>query len=392
MSINAKRLIIIQQVSSIIRIMLDTFFSIYLFKVVGLEELIIYRMFYYFLIPIGFLLVYKFINTKNYLNIYRLSLVMFLIFLFIVTLYSNALPQYYILFAMLHALASTLLHAAYNYIVFEVTDEKSTIKYLSISQTVSILIGVITPLTLGFLITKGSYTIVYIVLLIIVFALFMWSLKLNINLKDEKEFSLQKFFNIFTNNKVLKSMYSISIISGFTLQGALSVMVMPVLIIIFFGSEFSLGILKSGFALAAALASYIFSRKLKEKNLKFANTINILALVITPLIFLVKLDLITIIIYFLCFEVFKNLDNTINNSYLYSVLKYTRLEEFKKAHLFIRETALSSGRILSYALTFFLIIIFKDDFNVYRIIAFVLIIPEIFNIYFCNVIEKFKNI
>ncbi|NCC71737.1 hypothetical protein EOM09_09270, partial [bacterium] len=97
MNNNAKTLMLIHQFSSITRIMLDTFFSIFLFKIVGIQELIIYKMIYYSLLPVGFFFVYKFISTKHFLNLYRLSLVATLIFLFIVILYSSFLPEYYIL-------------------------------------------------------------------------------------------------------------------------------------------------------------------------------------------------------------------------------------------------------------------------------------------------------
>lgn len=392
MTKSAKKFIIIHNLSSITRIMILTFFNIFLFKVIGLEDLMIYKIIYFSFSPFGFYLVYKFVNVKNFLALYRLSLFVYLVFFIFIICTAKSLPLYFPLFALLNACASSLLWSSYHYIIFELTKDTSTIKFMSITQTLAIIVEIITPLTLGILITKGSYDLVYLLLSVLTFCLLVASLSLKINLKPNKAFSLEKFFNIFTNNKIISSMYGMSAISGFTLKGALSETLMPILILMILGSEFSLGLSKSLFAVSAALVSFIFAKKIEEKHLVKANTITSLALVLTPAVFLITLNYYTVIVYFLFLEIFKNIDNTIKSYYLYSVLSFASVEKYKKEHIFIREIFLSCGRVLSYGAVVLLMVIFDKDIDVYRYLPFVLIAPELINIGLCRIIEKEKKI
>lgn len=387
----AKVLILDQSMGKIISIFLDTFLAAYFYKISeqNILYLSIYNIVGYIFATIGAFLVADIIKRKDKVKLYRFGTLIKSIYIFMIMILGERIVNYVYIIGIMCGISTATTGFPYNMIESESISNKERSKYIGFASAATEIISLIIPILLGAYITFKSYQIA--AMLIFIFSIFklILSFKIkNINVQNTKV-NLKEFYNIFKEDATLKKLYIIEFFKGINRYGVMS-LVVSLLIIYQSNNELELGGWTSLFSLFTIIAMYMFGRyynNTKKRNLLICSLI---AMLISFVAVLYKVNLVTVVIYNIVYYVFMNIILKITEV---SLFDYSNKEPFKTKfnteYFIFRELFLNIGRILGYA-TLLLLVGFTQNFANLNIL-FVLIIISIISIVYINLNLKIER-
>ncbi len=195
LSQNAKRLMIVHNFSGILRIMISTFLSIFLFKEGGYIPLILFNSIQYALLPFLYCVFARRVKFKKLLVLFRIGIFLSFLFSVFLVLFQNILPDIIIIAAIFYGIALSFYWYAYNLLIYHFNDLDQRIRYLGYSKALDKVINIITPIVLGSFIAVGSYDTLFLVMMVMMALLFFYSLKLEIQVKDPNPLHLKSYYS-----------------------------------------------------------------------------------------------------------------------------------------------------------------------------------------------------
>lgn len=387
LSINAKRLLIIHNACGVLRILISTFLSIFLLKQVGFTSVVIFNIILYGILPMMFGIFAHYIPNKYLLTLYRIGILIQFLFLIFMILWQGKIQSYIVLISIVYGVGSGFYWYAYNLLSYHFSKLDSRIRYIGYSNALSQLVSIIVPITLGTLISGGSYGIVFMIVACLMGLLVLYSLKLELVIPEDKTFELFRYMHKIANQKEIKSLYYIPIIEGITTT-ALTDAVVPVIIYLSFQSEFSLGVLSSIFALISVVISYFIGKKIIGSQIMKATSIAIIGTFLSSLLYLFPLSKLIIVLNKIIDHIFAPIRDFGSGHYAYNIIDIEHLENYNKEHFVLRETCKDIGRIIAFIIVFIVVSMFGANLGVYRILVLCLTIPSLFIIFYIRRIEK----
>lgn len=346
---NAAQILILDQgLGKIINIFLDTFLAAYFYKISqqNIFYLSLYNVIGWFIATVGALLVGDFIKRKNKVNLYRFGMFVKSFYIFMIILLGEKIIDYLWLIGVMFGLATATTGFPFNMMESEQISNKERSKYLGYKSVATEITGLIVPILLGAYITFSSYEIAAI--LILVFSILRLILSFfieNKNVQQEK-MNLKEFWQIFKKDVILKKLYFVEFLKGITRYGVMGLIV-SLLMIYQTSNDFELGNWTSLFSLVTIGAMYLFGKYYDRSRKKGILSFIAMAVLISFTGILLRMNLVTIILYNLVYYVFMNILLNITEVSLFDYSNREPFDEkFNTEYFIFREIFLNLGRIL----------------------------------------------
>ena len=146
---NAKRLMLIHNSNGVLRIMISTFLSIFLFQKAGYEPLVIFNVILYCIMPLSFYILSKYVNQKRLLDVYRIGIFFCFLFSIFLVVFQKELARHIVFVAILYGISSGLYWYAYDISTYHFNNLDQRIRYLGYSKAIDKVVNIITPITLS---------------------------------------------------------------------------------------------------------------------------------------------------------------------------------------------------------------------------------------------------
>lgn len=344
----AQILILDQGLGKIINIFLDTFLAAYFYKISeqNIFYLSLYNVIGWFVATVGAFLVGDFIKRRNKVNLYRFGMFVKSFYIFMIILLGEKIIDYLWLIGIMFGLATATTGFPFNMMESEQISNEERSKYLGYKSVANEIMGLIVPILLGAYITLSSYEIAAI--LILVFSILRLILSFfieNKNVQQEK-MKLKEFWQIFKKDAILKKLYLVEFLKGITRYGVMGLIV-SLLMIYQTSNDFELGNWTSLFSLVTIGAMYLFGKYYDKSRKKGILSFIAMAVLISFTGILLRMNLVTIILYNLVYYVFMNILLNITEVSLFDYSNQEPFDEkFNTEYFIFREIFLNLGRIL----------------------------------------------
>lgn len=386
LSEHAKRLMIIHNFSGILRILIDTFFSIFILQTCGMNAMLFFYVIERLLLGSMFVFLSHTFSSKEYVVFYRIGIFIQFLFLVLLLTFQKELNSYLFLLALIQGIGEGFYWFSYNIMVHEFNDLDQRIRYIGYSNTFSKIMNMIVPITLGSLITLGSYQLTFCLLTILLFFLFLFSFRLKISMRHHKV-SLLSYLKKVKKEPLLKHAYWEAFLEGMS-KDSLNNIVLPLLIYFSFGSEFSLGILKSFFSLIAALVSYVIGKRLLGPQIMKYTVFSVFGIFISCFLYFIEVSPTTILLYNIFYHLLSPIRDFGFEHYAHNMIDIAHVKQDCVEHVAFREVILNIGRIFSFLLIYLIVNLLGSSDHTYLLLTLILTLPLLLIIWNLGKIEK----
>jgi YQGE family putative transporter len=341
-------------IHSIVGTFFGTFLIAYIMQISQNEAvaLSIYNIAFYAAITIGFLLLADYVKRKNKMLVYRLSIIIQFLCLSAIALFQDTISPYIAIFGAVYGLAMAFRHCPLNIIVGEKIKKRLMAPFIGYRNMVGGIVSVMTPALLGIFITVGSYEEMAAAMCAFLVLEFFLSFFLRSRNVSDKKFGLACFVSSAKRSILIRRVYLVEFLGGFSQYGPLGI-VLTMYIVYIFQSNLKLGILTSAFAGVAIAANFLFGRfgrpKMFPKILLFSNIL----IGAAAIGFAGWAGAVTFVIYQLSVATALNFINNIADTNFMNASNSACVQKDSRAEFFVAgEMALDTGRILSLLVLF----------------------------------------
>jgi hypothetical protein len=349
---DAKLLLATSSLSTISDVFIGAFFISFIMRN-SIHEIIsvsLYRLFLFIALTAGFFILSNFVKRKDKVALFRLHLIPKIATMLAIIFLREAVVDYIIPMGLLIGAMAAMYWAPMHSMVSEKVSNAAMTKYIGYDNMLAGMTKVATPIILGLLITSTSYEDMAkfgVVVCLIEFA-FSFFLKPSMHRsKNRPDFA--GFFNCMMRFSVIRKLFSIEVLRGFSTNGALGTIITMYTVYIF-KTDFNLGILTTIFSGIAITTSFLFGRFVKKSifpQILFTST---LAAMSSLVLFISHTSEWTFIIYNFVAVTGLGLLGKIANSNMYYLSKSPCVSREHKTEYFVfRESALGIGRLLSFS-------------------------------------------
>lgn len=344
-------------IRSMVFIFIDTFFSLYFFKLVNYQILPMakYYLFSYIFLFIGFFLIRKYIKKEIKIGYYRLSISLLAIYLTLILLLKENISTYISIVGVIRGLAEGLYYYPTNIFDTEKIKNEHRKKYSGLLNTANTLICIITPIILGFYLDKYSYINVGKVMLLFIIIMLINSFFI----KDEpykiKDFNFKEFKKYIKNKPLFNKISTIRILEGLTYSSSALNIIMTLYTIIYLKNNTNYGIFNSILSFISLITTTIYAYKKTTKEKNIIITTNLLT-IISLIHLLFKPSIYSLIIYLIIYNsvitytILISKNKVVNTTNEYAEIKNKYKAEY---HLYI-EYNLFIGRLIGYLIFIFI--------------------------------------
>lgn len=357
-------LIAIRTLRSILDTFLGPFLTTYFIQTSrdSLLELTEYKIILFLLFVVLTYIIGKIIKNRFRVQMYRFSIITNFLFILLIIFAKENIIHMVPIVSFMSALTSASYWLPVNLFLANKIDSSNRVKYSVNIQIITTLVGILTPLILGSVISVTSYKTTAIAALVISIISIILSFKLEKDneVKEEKFEIIKKWNSIKKNENVKRTLYG-SFFAGMSLSGGGLDTLITILIFEAFKSDFKLGLITSIVTVISMIAVKIYgafnSRKIDNKVLFLAGIIPAVA----GIVLAIYKNSITIIAFNIVYIICTTLIALINEIKHYVVIdnKDVKIEE-QCEFLVIREMFLNTGKALSFILILLAVLANKD--------------------------------
>lgn len=333
----------------------------------------IYQFFNYLALIFGFFVFASWIKRKNKVNVFRLSQIPKIVMLVMIVFMNGDINEYIIPLGLLVGLNSAMYWLPMHTMVCEKVGRENMTKFTGYKNAISGLTKIIAPVLLGFFISVGSYEQMAKVVLIFAVIEFILSFFLSSSKhRSKNKLDLKGFFNCMMRFPIIRKLFSIEIMRGFSTSGALGT-VITMYTVYMFKTDMNLGIFTTIFSCFSIVTSYLFGRFCKKKMFSKILFSAALASLLSLVLFICNTVEWTFLIYNFVYVTAISLMEQITEINMYNLSNSKCVTKDHKTEYFVfRESALGIGR-----LTAFLILIYVGVFGGYEYLRYYLAVLTI---------------
>lgn len=390
----------------VISVFKDIFLGIYFLKITqgNIVDVSMYYITFYLTYLICLLIVNK-LQKVNLVSMFRVGIFLNLMQCIILLIVGEQISNYIILFAIFASIGNAFYYYPEQILIKRVNKEGNFQNYITKDQILKYSINIILPIILGYCISKNSYELAFIVLIVLISISFVFSLFIKgFDLKHGK-INLKKFFENINNNGNKKLMTLLSFRTLFRGLSSFGVLSTLITIITFFvvSTELSLGSISSFITVISILVIYCINKYVKRENLSkvfipmsivqsivvIILTFSMMYLNINNLLHIGPLTISTGFLLVLLYNVINGISNPIfetSNSVVYyeCMCKQNINIEDEPSYIFWFEIMINISRSFGYLV---LIFVSKIGFNL-NIIAILIVVFTLMYIAFAYTLNK----
>lgn len=246
---NKKPLAILSILRKICELFSSFFFSIYLFELVNgdFNFLLLYAAFNAIIGGIFVFLITKFVNSKNANLIFRLCFVGEFLSILILLILKDQIASVW-LFATLQRFASIAYYAVYEVVLIRSAKNHSISSYVAGVSILGSIVAMIAPSAMGYMITNFSWNFVLALIAIDAVAAMLVATRVNFKVIHD-DFRPIKYWRKAVKNKTMLNAYLIVFLRRLSGPDGILSYLLPVLLFITLGTEFSAGSYDSLFSI-----------------------------------------------------------------------------------------------------------------------------------------------
>ncbi len=390
----------------VISVFKDIFLGIYFLKITqgNIVDVSMYYITFYLTYLICLLIVNK-LQKVNLVSMFRVGIFFNLMQCIILLIVGDQISNYIIPFAIFASIGNAFYYYPEQILIKRVNKEGNFQNYITKDQILKYSINIILPIILGYCISKNSYELAFIVLIVLISISFVFSLFIKgFDLKHGK-INLKKFFENINNNGNKKLMTLLSfrtLFRGLSSFGVLSTLI-TIITFLVVSTELSLGSISSFITVISILVIYCINKYVKRENLSkvfipmsivqsivvIILTFSMMYLNINNLLHIGPLTISTGFLLVLLYNVINGISNPIfetSNSVVYyeCMCKQNINIEDEPSYIFWFEIMINISRSFGYLV---LIFVSKIGFNL-NIIAILIVVFTLMYIAFAYTLNK----
>lgn len=390
----------------VISVFKDIFLGIYFLKITqgNIVDVSMYYITFYLTYLICLLIVNK-LQKVNLVSMFRIGIFFNLMQCIILLIVGDQISNYIIPFAIFASIGNAFYYYPEQILIKRVNKEGNFQNYITKDQILKYSINIILPIILGYCISKNSYELAFIVLIVLISISFVFSLFIKgFDLKHGK-INLKKFFENINNNGNKKLMTLLSfrtLFRGLSSFGVLSTLI-TIITFLVVSTELSLGSISSFITVISILVIYCINKYVKRENLSkvfipmsivqsivvIILTFSMMYLNINNLLHIGPLTISTGFLLVLLYNVINGISNPIfetSNSVVYyeCMCKQNINIEDEPSYIFWFEIMINISRSFGYLV---LIFVSKIGFNL-NIIAILIVVFTLMYIAFAYTLNK----
>lgn len=341
-------------INNIVSIFVSTFLVSYIYSISNnyIKDIGLFYAFVYLSMIVFYTLISKLIDKTDRVSFYRVGIVVESIFIVCVIFLGRELARFVVLAGALYGFAEACYWASYNLMKNELVSKHTIEKYSLFQFIDKKAITIIIPLILGKIIDGESFKISAVIVLILVAIQLVLTIFIKSKRPENSHFSFKEFIGDAKKLdkkqlEVLKLSYFSGVLYGMTrLVSPLN----TIMIMIFFGSNFSLGVFTSIFAVAEMLLLMFYKKftKFGERNIFYILSATLPMVVVSIMIF--KMSKATLILYTLFYMLsivlFEFSFDVMRNQMMKKFNMYDSIAEYQCSV----EASLQVGRIITFLL------------------------------------------
>lgn len=390
----------------VISVFKDIFLGIYFLKIT--QGNIVDVSMYYITFDLTYLICLLIVNKLqkvNLVSMFRVGIFFNLMQCIILLIVGDQISNYIIPFAIFASIGNAFYYYPEQILIKRVNKEGNFQNYITKDQILKYSINIILPIILGYCISKNSYELAFIVLIVLISISFVFSLFIKgFDLKHGK-INLKKFFENINNNGNKKLMTLLSfrtLFRGLSSFGVLSTLI-TIITFLVVSTELSLGSISSFITVISILVIYCINKYVKRENLSkvfipmsivqsivvIILTFSMMYLNINNLLHIGPLTISTGFLLVLLYNVINGISNPIfetSNSVVYyeCMCKQNINIEDEPSYIFWFEIMINISRSFGYLV---LIFVSKIGFNL-NIIAILIVVFTLMYIAFAYTLNK----
>lgn len=252
----------------VISVFKDVFLGIYFLKITQ-GNIVNVSMYYitFFLTYLICLLVVNRLQKMNLVTMFRIGIFLNLMQCIILLIAGEQISNYIIAFAIFASIGNAFYYYPEQILIKRVNIEENFQNYITKDQIIKYTINIILPILLGYCISKSSYELAFVVLMVLIAISFIFSLLIKgLDLKHEK-IDLEKFFSNTDKNKKLITLLSFrTLFRGLSSFGVLSTLI-TIITFLVVSTELSLGGINSFITVISILVLYCINKFMKRETL-----------------------------------------------------------------------------------------------------------------------------
>ncbi len=358
---NRRYIAIISFFRKFISVFFNLFFNIYILKIVNndLTFIIKYTLFGVIVEFIIWYIILKFINSRNAKVIYKMSFLLLILSILVLSVFKENIVKYIYLFKILERLVEACYLIPYELIVIGSNNNDTMSSFISNMNILSSISTILTPIFSGFIIQKFSYYMIFVILILETLIIIAISFKIKDFTVSNKKLELREFFKIIKDKKHIQDIYKCMFYRRISSKGAMTEL-LPIILFLRLGTEIDLGTYNSIFAIISIISLQIL-KILNNKKIK-KDFYPHLAIIIflSSLLVVYNSSFITLLIYYILMNSLGAIIESESCSIVYSVIRTKDLIEYKKEHILTYNIYMVIGQIISYSLIYILYNYFYD--------------------------------
>lgn len=311
----------------------------------------IYQLSTYVTMLIAYFLLSFVVDKTNRIGVYRIANILEALLVIVTIFYGKDLAKIVFLAGFLNGLAHSAYYASFNVLKQEMVSRKTMDKFVVVMNILVKVVSVVCPILLGALIEVSTYSMVAIYVLIISLVQTVISFFVKSKRPNESNFNVKQYLKKIKENpqlfKKVKSIYLMSIPYGCTtiVSALLNINIMRHL-----GSNFSLGLLTSVFALVSILVLILINKFTKVGKRSWVFITVAVMQIVGSVVFSIVPNLATLLIFNLGQAVCDVIIVTILDVYRNKNLKESGLYDDIAEHQCVVESIFQIVRICSFVL------------------------------------------
>ncbi len=290
------------------------------------------------------LIIFSILSKKNAMLIYRMSFVFDAILIILVILIKTPTLPIIFMFYALQELSNCCFYGPHEIGEMKATSHKDSSKFLSLSTIMTSIVGVISPFFSGLIVDRLSYTILFIIVGVVAIIMLIFSFCMKDFDIVSRKLKIKEFCSKSFKKPHMVSYYFSFLMFRFSTGGTIYT-ILPVVLFMKTGSEFSLGTYSSLFALLTIITLLIF---MFVKRKKIFTCVSVALICLSCLVLSIWSTFIVFVIFNAIYYSFgKIYENEIFSTRL-NVIKTNELSMYKKEHHVMYDIFANIGYLCGY--------------------------------------------
>lgn len=266
----SQKFLVADLAGKVINVFKDVFLGIYFLKIT--QGNIIDVSLYYIIFFMVYLLCLLIVNKMQKMNLvlmFRIGIFLNLMQCIILLIAGENISNYIIPFAVFASIGNAFYYYPEQILIKRVNKTNNFQNYITKDQILKYTISIVLPILLGYCISKNSYDLAFIILIVFISISFVFSLFIKeIEVKHGK-INLKNFFiniNKTGNKELMKLLSYRTLFRGLSSFGVLSTLI-SIITFLVVSTEFSLGSISSFITIISILTIYFMNKFVKRKSL-----------------------------------------------------------------------------------------------------------------------------